>query len=159
MQLRGITPDDWEAILDIQQECYPQIVPESLGVLQSKWRLSPQTCFVIEHDNQPVGYCLAHPWQLGTPPTLEQAVDALAHPDTLYLHDIALSAKVQGKGAGKLAFDKLVQSATDASLATVSLVAVQGADSYWRKQGFITQEIDKSLESYTPDACYMVLNI
>ena len=159
MQLRDIVHDDWETILDIQEECYPQIVPESLGVLQSKWRLSPQTCFVIELDNQPVGYCLAHPWQLGTPPSLEQAIEAQAHSDTLYLHDIALSAKVQGKGAGKLAFDRLLQSATDASLTSISLVAVQGADSYWRKQGFITRKIDKSLESYTSDACYMVLDI
>lgn len=159
MQLRSIIADDWETILDIQQECYPQIAPESLSVLQSKWRLSPQTCFVIELDNQPVGYCLAHPWLLGAPPALEQVLEALPHSDTLYLHDIALSAKVQGKGAGKRAVDKLVQSATDASLTSISLVAVQGADSYWRKQGFMAREIDKSLESYTPDACYMVLGI
>ncbi|ACA85374.1 GNAT family N-acetyltransferase [Shewanella woodyi] len=159
MQLRSIISDDWKIILDIQEECYPGIVPESLEVLQSKWQLSPQTCFVIEDNHQTLGYCLAHPWELGTPPALEQKVQAKAQPNTLYLHDIALSAKAQGKGAGRLAFDKLVQGAADAALSSISLVAVQGADSYWLRQGFIRQKIDKSLESYTPDACYMVLEI
>lgn len=157
MQLRSITSADWSDILLIQEECYPQIEPESLKVLQSKWLVSPQTCFVIESDTQVVGYCLAHPWVAGSPPSLEQTLVVTSGHDTLYLHDIALSSKAQGKGAGKLAFHALVEHARDLSLPSISLVAVQGADSYWGRQGFIAQPIDKSLESYTPDACYMVL--
>lgn len=157
MQLRSITSADWDDILLIQEECYPQIEPESLEVLQSKWLVSPQTCFVIESDKQVVGYCLAHPWVAGSPPSLEQVLVAATEPDTLYLHDIALSSKVQGQGAGKLAFQALVQHAKKHALPCISLVAVQGADSYWRGRGFIAHPIEKSLESYTPDACYMVL--
>jgi len=157
MQLRRITSADWSAILLIQEECYPQIEPESLEVLHSKWLISPQSCFVIASGTQVVGYCLAHPWVAGSPPSLEQILVAATNPDTLYLHDIALSSKVQGQGAGKLALLALVDHARELSLPSISLVAVQGADSYWRRQGFIAQPIEKSLESYTPDACYMVL--
>ncbi|WP_299796480.1 GNAT family N-acetyltransferase [uncultured Shewanella sp.] len=157
MRLRSITSTDWNEILVIQEECYPQIEPESLEVLQSKWRVSPQTCFVMESDNQVVGYCLAHPWVAGSPPALEQLLIATDRPDTLYLHDIALSSKAQGKGAGNLAFNALVEQARERNLPCISLVAVQGADSYWRRQGFVAHPIEKSLDSYTADACYMVL--
>lgn len=157
MQLRSITSADWSDILLIQEECYPQIEPESLEVLQSKWLVSPQTCFVIESDTQVVGYCLAHPWVAGSPPSLEQTLIATTNPDTLYLHDIALSSRIQGQGAGKLAFNTLVDYARELALPCISLVAVQGADSYWRRQGFIARPIEKSLEGYPQDACYMVL--
>jgi len=159
MQLRSINSADWHEILLIQEECYPQIEPESLEVLRSKWLVSPQTCFVIELDKQVVGYCLAHPWVVGSPPSLEQTLVAVTNPDTLYLHDIALSSKVQGKGAGKRAFNALVELARELGLPCISLVAVQGADSFWRRQGFIAHPIEKSLESYTPDACYMELDL
>ncbi|HAY93281.1 MAG TPA: N-acetyltransferase, partial [Shewanella sp.] len=50
MLLRAITPEDWDAILAIQDECYSQLDPEPLHVLQSKWQVSPQSCFVFEVD-------------------------------------------------------------------------------------------------------------
>lgn len=159
MHLRSITSTDWNEILLIQEECYPEIEPESLEALQSKCLVSPQTCFVIELDKRVVGYCLAHPWVTGSPPSLEQILVAAKSPDTLYLHDIALSSKAQGKGAGNLAFRALVEHARELALPCISLVAVQGADSYWRRQGFIAQPIEKSLNSYTPDASYMVLDL
>lgn len=126
MHLRNIDSRDWETILIIQEECYPELEPESLSVLQSKWQLSPQTCFVIEADNQVVGYSLAHPWTLGSPPSLEQVTGQVEQADTLYLHDIALSAGAQGKGAGRAVFEKLLTLAQQLSFNSISLVAVQG---------------------------------
>ncbi|WP_076407491.1 GNAT family N-acetyltransferase [Shewanella sp. UCD-KL12] len=159
MKLRSISCDDWAEILLIQDECYPDLEPESLQALQSKWRVSPLSCFVIEIHKQVVGYCLAHPWHLGNPPSLEQVITADKQANSLYLHDIALSAKAQGKGAGQAALKKLMQLAKQSAYSSLSLVAVQGASSYWMKQGFVVQEIEKSLTGYTPDACYMVLEI
>ena len=159
MHLRNIGSEDWKTILLIQEECYPDIEPESLSVLQSKWQCSPQTCFVIEVKKRVVGYCLAHPWTLDSPPSLEQVITQVERADTLYLHDIALSADAQGQGAGRAAFEKLLTLAQQLSFDSVSLVAVQGASSYWKKHGFVRQVIDKSLKSYTADACYMVLKI
>ncbi|HAY93280.1 MAG TPA: N-acetyltransferase, partial [Shewanella sp.] len=42
------------------------------------------------------------------------------------------------------------------NLNSLSLVAVQGADSYWLKMGFKPKAIDKCLGSYTDDAMYMI---
>ncbi|MGS0692494.1 GNAT family N-acetyltransferase [Shewanella sp. 30m-9] len=159
MKLRQIQPLDWGNILAIQLECYPQIEPESLDVLQSKWRHSPESCFVIESQSQVIGYCLSHPWILDTPPSLEQVLSEIEAANTLYLHDIALSSKAQGKGAGRLALTALVNFAKLQQYATISLVAVQGAHHYWAKQGFQSKAIEKDLSSYTEDACYMVYTL
>ncbi|CAM3221443.1 GNAT family N-acetyltransferase [Shewanella violacea] len=159
MHLRNIDSGDWASILLIQEECYPEIEPESLGVLQSKWLLSPQSCFVVETGKQVVGYCLAHPWILGSPPSLEQVISQVEKADTLYLHDIALSAHAQGKGAGRAAVEKLLTFARQWEFDSISLVAVQGASSYWKKLGFVQEPIDKSLNTYTADACYMVFKV
>ena len=159
MKLRQIQPLDWENILAIQLECYPQIEPESLDVLQSKWHASPESCFVIEAQSQVIGYCLAHPWTLDIPPSLEQVLLDISHANTLYLHDIALSSKAQGKGAGRRVLSKLVYFAASHNYPTISLVAVQGAHRYWAKQGFKSKDIDKDLSSYTKDACYMVYTL
>ncbi|MDR8524910.1 GNAT family N-acetyltransferase [Shewanella fidelis] len=159
MNLRPITHADWPQILDIQLECYPQIEPESLEVLQSKWQASPDSCFVIELDNNIIGYCLAHPWLLDNPPSLEQQLSQIEQANTLYLHDIALSAKAQGKGAGKQALANLINFANSNHFANISLVAVQGAHHYWGKQGFITKAISKDLSAYPADARYMVYTL
>ncbi|MCL1138770.1 GNAT family N-acetyltransferase [Shewanella pneumatophori] len=159
MNLRPITQADWSYILDIQLECYPQIEPESLAVLQSKWLASPESCFIIEADNSIIGYCLAHPWHLDNPPSLEQQLARIDHANTLYLHDIALSTKAQGKGAGKQALTKLIGFANTNNYPSISLVAVQGAHLYWGKQGFIAKQINKDLSAYPEDARYMVYTL
>lgn len=159
MLLRAITPQDWDAILQIQEECYSQLEPEPLHVLQSKWQMSPQSCFVFEVNKSVVGYCLAHPWTTNKPPALYEAITHIPKADTLYLHDIAISIKAQGLGAGAKALTRLKLLADRYNLNSLSLVAVQGADSYWRKMGFKPQVSDKCLGSYTHDAMYMIYNI
>ncbi|MFB2755587.1 MULTISPECIES: GNAT family N-acetyltransferase [Shewanella] len=159
MLLRAITPQDWDAILQIQEECYSQLDPEPLHVLQSKWHVSPQSCFVFEVNESVVGYCLAHPWTTNMPPALYEPITHLPKADTLYLHDIAISAKAQGLGAGSKALMRLKQLADRFNLSSLSLVAVQGADSYWRKMGFKPKAIDKCLGSYTDDAMYMIYKL
>ena len=159
IKLRAIETNDWPIILEIQLECYPQIEPESLAVLQSKWLASPQSCFALEQNKQLVGYCLAHPWMADNPPTLGQRLMPIKTADTLYLHDIALLSAAQGQGAGCLILSKLKQFALQHGYKTISLVAVLGADSYWHLQGFVTHVIDKDLSDYPSDACYMVYTL
>jgi len=148
--------DDWQAIGEIQAECYHALAPEPLHVLKSKWQASPQTCYVLEKSDQVVGYCLAHPWTEDTPPPLYKAITTLPKADTLYLHDIAISNRAQGFGAGRKLFDTLKLQAEKLRLGSLSLVAVQGACGYWEKLGFNHKRIEKSLATYTDDASYMV---
>lgn len=159
MQIRAIQAQDWPSILHIQDECYPNIEPESLDALQSKALLSPDTCYVVTQNDSVIGYCLAHPWQRDLPPSLEQVLDQAPLQETLYLHDIAFSAKARGLGAGAAVFSRLIERAQDKGLDSISLVAVGGAHTYWQRLGFKSRIIDKSLDSYPEDACYMVYAI
>ena len=159
MNIRHIIPTDWPAILNIQKECYPDIVHESLAALQSKAFVAPQSCYVLEVDGHVLGYCLAHPWHINQPPSLEQVIDAPNDANTLYLHDIVFSHKARGLGAGEKVFNRLVNKAKQLNFDTLSLVAVQGANTYWHRLGFKSRIIDKSLDDYPEDACYMVYQV
>ncbi|MCE9677885.1 GNAT family N-acetyltransferase [Shewanella sp. AS1] len=159
LSIRPIHSNDWPAILKIQAQCYPDIVPESQVALQSKVAISPDSCFVLEVGQQVLGYCLAHPWVLNQPPSLEQVVRKPTAPDSLYLHDIAISAQARGLGAAEQIFNRLVSKANQLGFASISLVAVQGADRYWQRLGFKSRIIDKKLNNYPDDACYMVYSI
>ncbi|MCG9695853.1 GNAT family N-acetyltransferase [Shewanella sp. Isolate11] len=159
MIIRHIQPNDWPAILSIQQECYPEIAHETQAALESKVKVSADSCYVVEVNAQVVGYCLAHPWVINQPPSLEQQIDAMNSPDTLYLHDIALSAKARGLKAGEKIFNLLKQKTKQFNFDSISLVAVEGADTYWQRLGFKSRIIDKSLDNYPADACYMVYQL
>lgn len=159
MNIRHINPGDWPAILTIQEECYPDLVHESLSALQSKALVAPESCYVLEVDDQVLGYCLAHPWHIDQPPSLEQVIDKPSDADTLYLHDIVFSHKARGLGAGEKFFNRLVNKAKQLNFDTLSLVAVQGANTYWHRLGFKSRIIDKSLDNYPEDACYMVYQL
>jgi ribosomal protein S18 acetylase RimI-like enzyme len=123
--------------------------------LQNKHLLGADTCLVILHNQQLVGYCLAHPWKQGLSIDLEQRLSPLAEPDCLYLHDIAILPQAQGLGIGKQVLSRLVDSAQRLGLKSLCLVAVQGAQSYWAKQGFSRQDGTQSLASYPHGAVTM----
>ncbi|MCL2913651.1 GNAT family N-acetyltransferase [Shewanella corallii] len=157
MQIRSIQASDWEAIMTIQSDTYHAFEPEPLEVMQSKWLLSPESCLVVEVNGHIVGYCLAHPWQ-GEPPSLNQSVPAsIPAADTLYLHDMAFAAAARGLGAGKMVLACLVEYARSQSLPNLSLVAVQGANGYWEKQGFEHADTTKCLGTYCDNPSYMRL--
>ncbi|BDM63445.1 hypothetical protein NFHSH190041_08970 [Shewanella sp. NFH-SH190041] len=107
MLIRAVEHRDWPAIMAIQEACYHAFDPEPLSVMQSKWHLSPSTCFISEYHHRVVGYCLAHPWR-GAPPALNQQLPTqISQPDTLYLHDMALAPQAQGLGAGQAMLKQL----------------------------------------------------
>ncbi|MFQ6372205.1 GNAT family N-acetyltransferase [Shewanella sp. YIC-542] len=155
MLIRAIKPGDWPVIAAVQKQCYHDLAPEPLAALQNKWQLSPESCFVMELRDKVQGYCLAHPWKLQQPPALYSMLEPCPDADTLYLHDIAVSPEARGHGFATQAFRRLVQFALQRQLPTLSLVAVQGASDYWKMLGFSPCDIEKSLASYTDDACYM----
>ncbi|MCL1096788.1 GNAT family N-acetyltransferase [Shewanella gelidii] len=155
--LHPIKPQSWQHIESIQTACYPQLPPESLVCLQSKWRLSPETCFVFMQNEEIVGYCLAHPWQRQLPPDLNTKVSARPAYDCLYLHDIAILPKARKRGLAELTLQTLKQQATTLSLAHLALVSIPEAQQYWRNQGFLSLDISKELSPYGPNSQYMEL--
>lgn len=155
MLIRAIRTADWPVILQLQQEAYHALAPESEAVLQSKTKLGPDTCLVACLDDEVVGYCLAHPWLADEPASLYRIYPQPAGHQGLYLHDMVVSPRAQGRGIARRFMAHLQHKAHQAGMATVALVAVQGADRYWRRYQFVPRACDKDLSAYGPNAVYM----
>lgn len=158
---RAITTADWPAIMQIQQQSYPAMLHESLAVLQSKQQLAPSSCRVFANNNGVHAYCFAHPGCAGEPAPLNEttATTLLANANTLYIHDIAVAPAARGQQLAQLALRQLVSIAEQQQLASLSLVAVNGAANYWQRLGFVPYPIAKSLRAYGESATYMVRSL
>ena len=107
------------------------------GILAERFALYPQGCQTLVRGGNVVGYIITHPWHRDTPPKLGQPLGAIpAGSDTYYLHDIALLPAGRGGGSGKGATDFTVQIARQGGFADITLIAVNGADTFWASQGF-----------------------
>jgi GNAT superfamily N-acetyltransferase len=161
MSIRPICSTDWPAIMAIQAQCYVELTPESLGVMQSKWRASPTSCLVFEQQGRVLAYALVHPWQRGDAPSLETDISGQINANCWYLHDMAITPNAQGMGIGKQLFIYMVNQAKALAVNGIGLVAVQGAQTYWQPQGFkpdiTSAKLTQSLNSYPDGACYLYL--
>ena len=154
-RIRPITEADWPAIQALQAETYYALEPESEAVLRSKQRLGPESCLVATSGDTLLGYCLAHPWRKQTPASLYHCYSQPSGHETLYIHDMVVSAKARGRGIARAFLRHLEQLARDKAQQEMSLVAVQGADGYWARVGFKPRAPGKSLAQYGEDAVYM----
>jgi len=137
MIIKEIDEIHWNGILEIQDKSYQEIGIEDLEVLKSKNSTSPDTCFVcLSNKGDVLGYLLAHPWSGITPPKLFEPLPNIEQCDYLYLHDMAVSPQSKGKGIGRAIALKLFEVAQYKGIKSVSLVAVQGAQSFWSIIGF-----------------------
>ena len=163
MAITSITPDDWNGIYSVQQNAYTDIEPESIDVLKSKWEVTPETCFVSHcEQGQIEAYVLAHRWAGKKPPKLFNTVEqsaVLQQADGLYLHDLAVHERAQGKKLGQKLVNAVLSQARELGVKRVSLVAVQGADSFWQKQGFKPCNDTDICASYGDDAVFMELDL
>ncbi|MDB5342385.1 MAG: family N-acetyltransferase [Schlesneria sp.] len=135
--IRSICSEDWPAIERIQAESYPREVLESLEALQSHWRVSCDTCVVVESDEQVVGYLLAHPWPKRMIPPLNKVYGELPDDsDCLFIHDLALSPIARKAGLAQDLVRSVLQSGAQMRLTAASLIAVQGSEGFWKRFGF-----------------------
>jgi ribosomal protein S18 acetylase RimI-like enzyme len=133
---------------------------ESPEVLAERVALYPFGAHLLEIGERPVGYVLSHPWTAGVVPALNSLLGALpADPDTYYLHDLALLPVARRIGAGGMMVEALTRHAEARGLRQMSLVAVHGSASFWRRHDFLPVDVPElagKLLSYDADALYMV---
>jgi len=133
---------------------------ERAHIYAERLALYPAGCFMHQQGPDVTGYLISHPWRRLSPVPLDRPVGLLPRdPDSYYLHDLALSPGSRGSGAGTKAVGLVLECAADAKLDEISLVAVNGADSFWERCGF--NRIDdpalaSKLASYGSGAYYMV---
>lgn len=139
---RPMRADDIAAVTSISDAVHGDYT-EQPGVFAARLALYPTGCFMLEvaADGSPaaapLGYLIVHPWHRGAPPALNAVLEALPDPgETICLHDIALLPEARGTGAGGSALALTEALARAEGLPDITLIAVNGADSYWRHQGF-----------------------
>jgi ribosomal protein S18 acetylase RimI-like enzyme len=133
---RAMRPDDLPAVNRIANQVHPNF-PESDAIPAERLALYPAGCLVLEINGEVTGYAVSHPWRDGKSPALDHLLGRLPdHPDTLYLHDLALLPTARGTGAATQAVGLLAALAAREGLPTMILVAVNNSTGFWQRQGF-----------------------
>lgn len=157
---RPLLPADLPTVSAIAAAVHPAF-PEADAVFADRLAIAPATCFLLEIEDRPAGYVLAHPFMLGGAPALDSVLEKIpAGANTLYIHDLALLPAVRGTGAGTEIVDRLAGLASP--FGAMSLVAVNGSVPFWTRMGFFRYDdprLAAKLASYEPDAQYMVRTI
>jgi ribosomal protein S18 acetylase RimI-like enzyme len=134
--------------------------PEDDAVFIERLRLYPAGCHVLARGETLAAYVVSHPWIARQPPALNDLLGALPmRPSTYYIHDLALAPAARGSGAGKKIVAQLAALARAEALPTMSLVAVNGSERFWQRQGFAAMaapELEAKLRSYSDDARFMM---
>ncbi len=167
MHLRPMTPMDLPGVLAVQQHCHAPAFHEPEAAFASKVSGSPGTCWVATRaataseraDIQAYLVCLpvdAHSLPALHAPQWHPPASAQA----LYIHDLAVLPAAQGQSLATRMLDLAREQAQAMDLQEMVLVAVQGSEAFWRRQGFVERPLpdgtprDKLL-SFGAGACFM----
>ncbi|MCK0746804.1 GNAT family N-acetyltransferase [Chromohalobacter nigrandesensis] len=160
MKIRKMSQADLMDISRIQRECYSEDLLESIDSYSAKLSANSDFSFIAVQNEMAVGYVVALPWIYGEMLDLDGVdysipVDA----DSLCIHDIAVSRNARNAGAAKYLLNAVFESAKSRGYRQFFLVAVQGASSYWKRQGFEVVQVNEKLKhhllAYGEDAEYM----
>ena len=106
-------------------------------------------------------YAIAHAVPPGAPLALNQpAAPAAPQPgDWLYVHDIAVDPAWAGHGLAARLLSEVLDAGRRLALRRAMLVAVQGADVYWARHGFVAQVAPMAVLGFGEGAVWMVRNL
>ena len=136
--VQQILPTDYKEIVALQNEVYPAFLQESMVVLTSKVFLSPHTCLVDRQGDSFRGYVLAIPYPTNEFPSLNESVQNQDETENIYISDCVVPTKYRGNGIASELIEVVIANARLNSFKQITLVAVQGASSFWEQFGFTT---------------------
>lgn len=154
-----LTVADLPAVCAIAAAVHPDFFEER-AVFAERQALYPSGTLLLELGGAAAGYMLSHPWQSGSMPELNALLGAIpADADTYYLHDLALLPAARGSGAARMVVERLSAHAREAGYTSMTLVAVNGSQGFWERQGFGAVDVPAladTLRGYEDAARYMV---
>jgi GNAT superfamily N-acetyltransferase len=125
----------------LQREAYEPGLAEGPETFANKRALFPEGALGCVEGEALCGYVLAIPWRGGQVVPLHQVLPALPpQPDVLVLHDLVVSTAYRHRGIGRHLVDEVLRLAAELGFRRVELVAVGGADPFWRHVGFTVIE-------------------
>jgi diaminopimelate decarboxylase/ribosomal protein S18 acetylase RimI-like enzyme len=165
-RVRPIAEADWDAIAALEHEAYAACgLSEDREALESRARISPGTCFVVEVEDRVAGYVLSLPYPPGSHPDLsipERDVPGHTASDqppvghaNLHLHDLVVAEDLRGRGFAKLLLRRLESAACAAMYEHISLVSVEGNEGFWAAVGFRAGPAAHPPAGYGDRAVYM----
>jgi len=157
--IRLMTANDLDGVMIIQSSAYESPLHEDVRVFKNRIALFPEGCWVFEDNNEVGAYIFSHPSCQGKPPTLNDEIVLPEYPDCYYIHDLAVLGAYRGYGIGENLINTIRNVAAGLKLFRFELVAVQRSLKFWSKHGFaqvMNQQLESKLQTYSPDACYMV---
>lgn len=156
---RPMSEADLPAVSELAAAIHPDF-PEDDAVFAERLRLYSAGCHVLARGAALAAYVVSHPWIDRQPPALNDLLGALPEqPSTYYIHDLALAPAIRGGGASAKIVAQLAALARAEKLPTMSLVAVNGSERFWQRQGFApvaVPELEGKLRSYSTDARFML---
>lgn len=162
MSVSTLSVTDVPQLMLVQQNCYSDDLVEPASVMAHRISVFSLTCWGYFVEQQMAGYLLAYPSVLGSITPLAAAFPVYPNTNCLYLHDMAISSDFRGQSLAPALLAHASTEAKKLGLEALALVAVQGAEGYWAKQGFvkvtdISAEQQAILDTYLPEiACYMI---
>jgi len=137
VNIRPVDATDLRGILAVQRACYGDGFLEPGDALASRWARSPALCLVAVEGPEVVGYLLSHAWHAWSPPKLHVPLPKADAADVLwFVHDMAIAPAGRGRGLGEHLYATARMAAQAQGLTQSRLVAVQGADAFWRRLGY-----------------------
>jgi GNAT superfamily N-acetyltransferase len=162
LRCRAMSPEDLPQVLALQHLCYQPEFHEPLDAFESKLQAAPDTCWVISNEPASVlAYLVSLPVAGENYPLLHaRQWEAAAQADELYLHDMAISPALRGRGGSHKLLQRAIAQAQGLRLPRLSLIAVQNSASFWMRQGFsarqpTSSQVAHKLASFGSDAMLM----
>ena len=162
--VRPLALSDLAGLMAVQLACYGEGFVES-GDVFARRLASPANCsLVLERGGVVCAYLAAYRSVRGKVTPLHGDFEAVAQPDTLYLHDMAVLPANAGQGLARALLQPLWAQAVAQGMRHSALVSVQGSQAYWERQGYAQQPLEDAtqrarLTSYGESAVYMVRSL
>ncbi len=159
-QIRPLGLADLKGLVQVQKACYGMDYLESAEIYQSRLECPAQCSLVAVRGHVVLAYLAAYRSSLGSITPLHGHFLAGTPPDTLYLHDMAVSPHCAGQGLASALLTAMQRDTRTWSPRYSALVSVQGSQGYWQRKGYsphspLTPENAAALRSYGDEAVYM----
>ncbi|WP_438751938.1 GNAT family N-acetyltransferase [Pararhizobium sp. O133] len=155
---RNARLEDLDGVLSVQAVVFPAF-QEGRATFSERLQLYPDGFFVVEEDSLIKGYLVSYPFQRLNPPPLDTLIGSVSpDSDAYYVHDLSLLPEMRGRGAAVAMVEAMTSVARRANFATMGLIAVGGADIFWRRFGFapvFAEALEPRLRAYGAEAVYM----
>ncbi len=148
-EFRPMREDDLAAMADIQRACYGRHMLEAPEILLQRLRCAADTCWVAVLEGKVRAYLAAYRSRLGKVTPLHAPFEPAQHPDTLYLHDLAVHPRAAGRSLGPSLVETLLALARRENLRYSALVSVQNSHAFWKRRGYA----DHALTDAAQRAC------